>query len=127
MDKPDDSRQRLNMIVHPDTQVLRTDPALGKNCGCFRKHQSSTAYCPTAKMHNMPVVRISVSAGLLAHRRNKYAVCKRNIPNRERIKQMSHRVYTAFHNSEEAPNFWPVVSQRVACVFPRIYSMHGVA
>src|SRR5216684_6681766 len=123
MNKPDDSRQRLNMIVHPDTQVLRTDPALGKNCGCFGKHQSSTAYCPTAKMHKMPVVRISVSAGILAHRRNKYAVCKRNIPNRERIKQMSHTVYTAFLNSEEAPNLWLAVSQRVARVLTCIYSM----
>jgi hypothetical protein len=78
-------------------------------------------------MHEMPVVRVSVRAGVLAHRRNKYAVRKRNIPNRERIKQVSHRGYTAFLNSEEAPNLWPVVILRVACVFPRIYSMHGVA
>src|SRR5258708_10205259 len=92
MNNPDDPRQRLNMIVYPDTEDMRTDPAVGKNCGCFRKPQSSTAYCPTAKMHKMPVVRISVSAGILAHRRNKYAVCKRNIPNRERIKQMNHSV-----------------------------------
>src|SRR5258708_18069239 len=74
----------------------------------------------------MPVVRVSVRAGVLAHRRNKYAVRKGNIPNRERIKQMSHRAYTAFLNSEEAPNLWPVVSQRVARVFARIYSMHGI-
>jgi hypothetical protein len=41
-------------------------------------------------MHEMPVVRVSVSAGILAHRRNKYAIRKRNIPNLERIKQVSH-------------------------------------
>jgi hypothetical protein len=40
----------------------------------------------------MPVTHVSVGAGILAHRRNKYAVCKPNISNRERIKQMSHRV-----------------------------------
>src|SRR5260370_503274 len=56
MNKADDSRQRLNVIVHPDAQVLRTDPSLGKNCSCFRQHQSSAAYCPAAEMHEMPVV-----------------------------------------------------------------------
>src|SRR6266849_6610415 len=125
MNKPDESSQRLNVIIHPDAQVLRTDPALGKNGRCFGKHQSSTAYCPAAQMHEMPVARVPVRAGVLAHRRNKYAVRKRNIPNRERIKQVSHGGYTAFLKPEEAPNLWPVVIQRVARVFPRIYSMHG--
>src|SRR5467141_4073618 len=103
MNKPHDPSQRLNVIIHPDAQVLRTNPALGKHGSCFGKHQSSRAYCPAAQMHEMPVVRVSVRAGVLAHRRNKYAVRKRNIPNRERIKQVSHRVYTAFLNSEETP------------------------
>src|SRR6266852_2698497 len=98
MNEADDSRQRLNVIVHPDAQVLRTDPSLGKNCSCFRQHQSSAAYCPAAEMHEMPVVRVSASAGVLAHRRNKYAVRKRNIPNRERVKQVSHGVYAASLN-----------------------------
>src|SRR5260370_1946368 len=91
MNKPDDSSQRLNVIVHPDAQVLRTNPALGKNSSCFGKHQSSTAYCPAAQMGEMPVVHVSVGAGVLAHRRNKYTVRKRNIPNRQRIKQVNHR------------------------------------
>src|ERR1700682_6220410 len=68
MNKPHDSSQRFNVIVHPDAQVLRTDPALGKNGSCFGKHQSCTAYCPAAQMHEMPVARVSVSAGVLAHR-----------------------------------------------------------
>src|SRR6267378_6093576 len=104
MNKPDDASQRFNVIVHPDAQVVRADPALGKNCGGFGKHQSRPAYRAAAEMHEMPVVRVSVSAGVLAHRRNKYAIRKRNIPNRERIKQMSHRVHTACFNSEETPN-----------------------
>src|SRR5260370_30403126 len=98
MNTADDSRQRLNVIVHPDAQVLRTDPSLGKNCSCFRQHQSSATYRPAAEMHEMPVVRVSVSAGVLAHRRNKYAVRKRNIPNRERVQQVSHGVYAASLN-----------------------------
>src|SRR5258708_26889505 len=98
MNKAHNSRQRLNVIVHPDAQVLRTDPSLGKNCSCFRQYQSSAAYRPAAEMHEMPVVRVSVSTGVLAHRRNKYAVHKRNIPNRERVKQVSHGVYAASLN-----------------------------
>src|SRR6266851_2326754 len=92
MNKPDDSSQRLNVPVHPDAQVVRTNPALGKNCSGFGEHQSSAAYRAAAEVHEMPVIRVSVSAGVLAHGRNKYAVRKRNIPNRERIKQVSHRV-----------------------------------
>jgi hypothetical protein len=92
MNKPDDSSQRLNVTVLPDAQVLRTNPALGKNRRGFGKHQSSTAHCPAAEMYKMPVVHVPVSAGVLAHRRNKYTVRKRNIPNRERIKQVSHGV-----------------------------------
>jgi hypothetical protein len=38
----------------------------------------------------MPVARVSVRAGVLAHGRNKYAVRKGNIPNRQRIKQVGH-------------------------------------
>src|SRR6267378_3190915 len=104
MNKPDDSSQRINVIIHPDAQVLRTDPALGKNGSCFGKYQPCTAYCPAAQMHEMPVARVSVSIRVLAHRRNKYTVRKRNIPNRERIKQVSHRVYAAFlhlNNSDD--------------------------
>src|SRR5882762_3419123 len=104
MNKPDDSSQRINVIIHPDAQVLRTDPALGKNGSCFGKYQPCTAYCPAAQMHEMPVARVSVSARVLAHRRNKYTVRKRNIPNRERIKQVSHRVYAALlhlNNSDD--------------------------
>src|SRR5260370_3848507 len=96
LNKPQDSRQRFNVMIHPDAQVLRTDPALGKNGSCFGKDQSCTSYCPAAQMHEMPVARVSVRAGVLAHRRNKYAVCKRNIPNRERIKQVSHRLLILF-------------------------------
>src|ERR1700676_1320427 len=92
MNKPDDPSQRLNVIVRPDTQVLRTNPALGENCSGFGEHQSSTADSTAAQMHEMPVVRVSISAGILAHRRDKYAVRKRNIPNCERIEQMSHDV-----------------------------------
>src|SRR5882672_7614297 len=62
MNKPDDSSQWLNVIVHPDAQVLRTNPALRKNRSCLGKNQSSPAYGPAAQMHKMPVVGESVRA-----------------------------------------------------------------
>src|SRR5712664_749625 len=98
VNKPHDASQRLNVIVFPAAQVLRTNPAFGKNGSSFGKHQSRAANRPAAQMHEVPVVRKSVRARVLAHRRNKYAVRKRNIPNRQRIKQVSHSMYAAFPN-----------------------------
>jgi hypothetical protein len=43
-------------------------------------------------MDEMPVVRISVSAGVLTHRRNNHTVGQRDIANREGIKEVGHRV-----------------------------------
>src|SRR5258705_3139013 len=103
MNKPNDSSQRLNVIVHPDAQVLRTNPALRKNRSRFGKHQSGPAYGPAAQMHKMPVARVSVRAGVLAHGRDKYAVRKRNIPNRERIKKVSHTVCPPLILAPETP------------------------
>ena len=96
MDKPDDSRQWLNMIVFPDSQILRTDPSLGKNCRCFGKYQSRAANGPAAQMHKMPVTRVSVRAGVLTHGRYKYPVGKLDIPNRQWIEQVRHRVAMPF-------------------------------
>ena len=90
MNKPHDSREWLDVIIHPYAQVLWSDPALGKNCSCFGKHQSSTAYCAAPEVHEMPVIHVSASTGILAHRRDKYAVRKCGVPNREGIKKVSH-------------------------------------
>src|ERR1700688_1087375 len=38
MNETDDPSQRLNVSVAPDTKVLRTDAALGKNGRCLSKH-----------------------------------------------------------------------------------------
>jgi hypothetical protein len=42
------------------------------------------------QMQKMPIVRQSISARVLTHGRDKDAVGKFNIANRERIEQMSH-------------------------------------
>jgi hypothetical protein len=79
-------------MVGPDSQVLRTSPALGKNRSCFGEHQSSAAYGPAAEMHEMPVIGVPSALEVLAHWRNKYSVRKGYIPNRERIKKVSPKV-----------------------------------
>src|ERR1039458_7199896 len=98
MNEADDSGQRRNVIVTPDTQVLRTDAALGNNGSCLGKHQSSPAHGAAAQMHEMPVVGISVGTEVLAHGRDKHTVGKREISNRERIEQVSHGSYIASLN-----------------------------
>jgi hypothetical protein len=52
-------------------------------------------------MHEVPVARVSVRAGVLAHGRNKYSIRERNVANRKRIKQASHRVWAAFLNLKQ--------------------------
>src|SRR5664279_1417109 len=98
MNEADDSGQRRNVIVTPDTQVLRADAALGNNGSCLGKHQPSPTHGTAAQMHEMPVVGISVGTGVLAHRRDKHAVGKREISNREWIEQVSHGSYIASLN-----------------------------
>src|SRR6267143_1862158 len=67
MNEADDPSQRFNVSVTPDTKVLRTDAALGKNGGCLSKHQSGAAHCPAAQMDEMPVIGVPIAAGVLAH------------------------------------------------------------
>src|SRR5207302_10552000 len=56
----------------------------------------------TPEMNEMPVVRVSVAARILTHRRNEHPIGKRQISNRERIKQASHgrRSEVRSHRSE---------------------------
>src|SRR6266576_393965 len=98
MDETDDPSQRLNVPVTPDTKVLRTDAALGKNGRCLSKHQSSAAHCLPAQMDEVPVIGVPIAAGVLAHRRDENAICKLEISNRERIKKVSHKCYAASLN-----------------------------
>src|SRR5579864_807894 len=63
-----DSRQEFNMVVLPDAQVLRADAALGEDRCRFRKDESSSPNGPAAKMHQVPVIGVSITAGVLAHR-----------------------------------------------------------
>src|SRR5262245_61278988 len=88
------------MFVFPDAEVLRTDAAFRKNGRCFRQHESRPADRATSEMDKVPIVGVTIDAGILAHRRDKHAVAELEVPNGERIKKMWHDVYaTSFVTS----------------------------
>src|SRR5207245_5337717 len=62
MNKTNNSTQHLDVLVAPDTEILGTDPSLGKNAGCLGQHQSGATYRATPEMNEMPVVSVSVTA-----------------------------------------------------------------
>ena len=81
------------MAILPDAEVLRTDASLGENGGCFGQDQSGATDRTAAEMNEMPVVRITVPARVLTHRRDEHPIGKLQISNRERIKQAGHFSY----------------------------------
>src|SRR5216117_3670173 len=90
MNETNDSTQHLDVLVAPDAEILGTDAPLGKNRGCLSQHQSSATHRATPEMNEMPVVSVSVAARILTHWRDEHPISKRQISNRERIKQARH-------------------------------------
>src|SRR5438552_11156084 len=90
MNKTDDSAQHLDVLVAPDAEILGTDATFGKNGGCLSQDQAGATNRAAPEMNEMPVVRESVAARILTHRRDKHPISKRQISNRERIKQAGH-------------------------------------
>ena len=82
MNEANNSRQWFNVVVAPDAEILRTDSRLGQNRRCFGKYQPSSTDGAAAQMDEMPVVRKSLVARILAHGRDKHAVGKVNVSNR---------------------------------------------
>jgi hypothetical protein len=93
MNEPDDSTEHLDVPIVPNTEILRTDPSLGKDGGCLGKYQSSAANRTAPEMNQMPVSGVSVLTRILAHRRDENPIGKIQISNREGIKQASHLSY----------------------------------
>ncbi len=90
MNETDDSTQHLDVLVAPDAEILGTDASLGKNGGCLSQDQSGATHRAAPEMNEMPVVRESVAARILTHRRDEHPISKFYFSNRERIKQAGH-------------------------------------
>src|SRR6266478_1127474 len=61
VNETDDSSQRFNVPVTPDTKILWTDAALGKNGRCLSKHECRATHCPAAQVDEMPVVGVTIA------------------------------------------------------------------
>src|SRR4051812_39992179 len=90
MNKTNDSTQHLDVLVAPDAEILGTDATFGKNGGCLGQDEAGATHRATPEMNKMPVVSESVVARILTHRRDEHPIGKRQISNRERIKQAGH-------------------------------------
>ncbi len=76
-----DSRKELDVRVAPDSQVFRTDAALGRYRGGLGKYQAGPAHGAAPQVHEVPVVCESIYAGVFAHRRDRDTVRERDAAN----------------------------------------------
>src|SRR5204862_6497554 len=83
----------IDMGVVPDAGVSRTDAASRKNGRSFRQREARSADCAASKMDKVPIVRVTIDARILTHRRDKHAVGELGVANGERIKKMWHEIY----------------------------------
>ena len=90
MNETDDSTQHFDVLVVPDAEILGTDASFGENGRCLGQDQSSATHRAAPEMNEMPVVSESVAARILTHWRDEHPIRKRQISNRERIKQAGH-------------------------------------
>jgi hypothetical protein len=68
------TRKHFNMIIAPNTEIFRADPALGQNRGRLRQHQPRATDRAAPEMDEMPVIRETVRARIFAHRRHSDAI-----------------------------------------------------
>jgi hypothetical protein len=66
-DKTYDPRQRLDLIIAPQSEIMRTYAPLWSYGNRFSQHQSCTTGSPTAEMNKVPVIGGAVYTGILAH------------------------------------------------------------
>jgi len=71
MDEIRDPLQAGNVLVFPNTEVLRRDAGIGQHRGCFGEHESRAPDRPAAQMDQVPIIAKAVLARILAHGRNK--------------------------------------------------------
>ena len=90
MNESNDGAQRLGVIVTPNAEVLWADAAFRQDRGRLCHDQSRATDRAAAEMNEVPIVRVSVVARVLTHRRDEHPIGKRQISNRERVKQARH-------------------------------------
>jgi hypothetical protein len=76
LQKPRDSRQRLDVLIFPDAHICRRNATDCLNGGGFYHHRGRAAYRSAAQMDQMPVVGKTVNARVLAHGRHQNSIAQ---------------------------------------------------
>jgi hypothetical protein len=113
----DDAREKFNMRVLPDSEILGADASFGRNRGRLGEYQARASHGPAPEVNQVPVVGETVLARVLSHRGNDDAALQGDTTNRKRVKKLRHillvsRVYLRFQlesgaSNGPAPRFFP--------------------
>ena len=90
VDEVDAAGERLDVGVLPDAQILRADPALGRDGGRLGEDHRGAADGARAQVDEVPVVGEAIDAGVLAHRRDENAIGERDPAQCEGVEQGRH-------------------------------------
>jgi hypothetical protein len=80
-DEAKNSGEHRNVIIRPNPQILRTDPRFRQHGRGFGKNNPRSTHSPAAQMNEVPLVRVSVHARVLAHGRYSNAISQMNFSN----------------------------------------------
>jgi hypothetical protein len=89
LDEAEDAREHLDVLVCPQPEIVRADPALGQHGRRLGEHRRGAADGAAAEVHEVPVVREAVAARVLAHRRDENPVSQPDVAELERGEQMA--------------------------------------
>ena len=90
IDETRDPLERLEMPFAPGAEILRRNPALGRDGGGLGEHQRRAANRPRSEMGEMPIVGVTVNARILAHRRDADPVGEVDVAHAKLAEQMRH-------------------------------------
>ena len=93
MDEAGDPRKRFHMLVAPYSHVPRRDPSRGGDGRRLHHDESDSADRPASEMDEVPVVRQTVNRTVLAHRRHRDPIAKRDVPDRQRTEHVDLRYF----------------------------------
>jgi len=83
-----DAAERRDVLVLPDSQILRADAAFGRRSASFRENQRCSADGAASEMDQMPIRGEAVRARILARGRNNDSVAQRHFTDLKLVEQM---------------------------------------
>jgi hypothetical protein len=100
----------FEMPFAPDAEILRRNAALGSDGSRLCEQQRRSTDRPSREMREMPIVRVAVDTGILAHWRNADAVCEVNVAHTKFAEQMRHGSIVSIENDGESTVASPAAS-----------------